>query len=162
MLIHSPSTPTTTSVRFLFLIPLMLHTPFAWMRPLLEPTDFDSEAKVKGAPISLSTDIAFARLVVSCARSARVAVAAPVALALFDMETKKLPTALAVARVAQAVAHADHFSLSASRASSCRVAVGTCASRLHSPALTLQTLHIPAFLHSLSFCLDCLQEAMLR
>jgi hypothetical protein len=57
MLMHSPSTPTTISVRFLFLMPLMLHTPVAWMRPLVDPTGLDSEAKVKGAPISLSDDI---------------------------------------------------------------------------------------------------------
>lgn len=63
MLIHSPSTPTTISVRFRFLIPLMLHTPVAWMRPFVEPTGLDSEAKVNGAPISLSDDIVSGRLV---------------------------------------------------------------------------------------------------
>lgn len=73
MLMHSPSTPTTISVRFLFLMPLMLHTPFAWMRPLLELTGFDSDAKVNGAPISLSDDIVYVRPVVCSARSARVA-----------------------------------------------------------------------------------------
>jgi hypothetical protein len=70
MLMHSPSTPTTISVRFLFLIPLMLHTPVACMRPLLELTGFDSEARVNGTPISLSDDI-----VRACnATSVRVAV----------------------------------------------------------------------------------------
>ena len=75
MLIHSPSTPMTISVRFLFLIPLMLHTPVAWMRPFVELTGFDSEAKVKGAPISLSDDIAFARPIVCRLRSAGVVTA---------------------------------------------------------------------------------------
>ena len=69
MLMHSPSTPTTISVRFLFLIPLKLHTPVAWMRPLVEPTGLDSEAKVKGAPISLSDDIVTAVGIMCGARS---------------------------------------------------------------------------------------------
>lgn len=80
---HSPSTPTTISVRFRFLIPLMLHTPVAWMRPLVELTGFDSEAKVKGAPISLSDDIVLVRPFVCSARSARVA--ASVTSATFEM-----------------------------------------------------------------------------
>lgn len=83
---HSPSTPTTISVRFLFLIPLMLHTPFACVRPLLELTGFDSEARVNGAPISLSTDILFAVRVSCYAKFA--AVAAQLAPALFDMVKK--------------------------------------------------------------------------
>jgi hypothetical protein len=58
---HSPSTPSAISVRFLFLIPLMLHTPAAWVRPLEEPTGFDSDAIVKGAPISLSNAILVGR-----------------------------------------------------------------------------------------------------
>ena len=84
---HSPSTPTTISVRFLFLIPLMLHTPVAWMRPLVERTGLDSEAKVNSAPIPLSDDIVFARPVVCCVRSAWVA--APVAPATSEMQMKK-------------------------------------------------------------------------
>lgn len=77
---HSPSTPTTISVRFLFLIPLMLHTPVACMRPLVEPTGFDSEASVNGAPISLSDDIVLFGSVVCSAKSAKVVVV-PVASA---------------------------------------------------------------------------------
>jgi hypothetical protein len=79
MLMHSPSTPTTISVRFLFLIPLMLHTPVACIRPLVELTGFDSEASVNGAPISLSDDIVRVGSIVCSARSAKVAV--PVAFA---------------------------------------------------------------------------------
>jgi hypothetical protein len=47
----SPSKPTAISVRFLFFMPLILHTPAAWTRPLEELIGFDSDAKVKGAPI---------------------------------------------------------------------------------------------------------------
>lgn len=53
------------------------------MRPLVELTGFDSEARVKGAPISLSDDIVRVRRVVCSARSARVA--AVVASATFEM-----------------------------------------------------------------------------
>jgi hypothetical protein len=57
----SPSRPTATSVRFLFLMPLILHTLAAWMRPLVEPIGRDSVAKVKGAPICSWDDMVFAR-----------------------------------------------------------------------------------------------------
>lgn len=41
------------------------------MRPLVELTGFDSEAKVNGAPISLSDDIVFVRPIV-CGGSLRL------------------------------------------------------------------------------------------
>lgn len=58
------------------------------MRPLVELTGLDSEAKVNGAPISLSDDIVFARPIECGARSARVA--APVAPATFALEIKRI------------------------------------------------------------------------
>jgi hypothetical protein len=57
----SPSSPTAISVRFLFFMPLMLHTLAACVRPLVEPMGFDSVARVKGAPILSLSDILFAR-----------------------------------------------------------------------------------------------------
>lgn len=76
-------------MRFLFLIPLMLHTPLAWMRPFVEPTGLDSEANVKGAPISLSDDILSAGLVVCGAKSASASVAASVGSRLQLSREKK-------------------------------------------------------------------------
>jgi hypothetical protein len=42
-------------------MPLMLHTLAACMRPLVEPTDLDSVARVKGAPMRSVDDMVFAR-----------------------------------------------------------------------------------------------------
>lgn len=58
----SPSNPTAISVRFLFFVPLMLHTLAACVRPLVEPAGFDSVARVKGAPVLSLKDMSFARL----------------------------------------------------------------------------------------------------
>lgn len=93
---HSPSTPTTISVRFLFLMPLMLHTPVACMRPLVELTGLDNEANVKGAPISLSDDMVSVGPVVCCVRSERVLHRSRLRFSKF--EPKKLRVALAVAQ----------------------------------------------------------------
>jgi hypothetical protein len=67
----------------------MLHTPVAWMRPLVELTGFDSDAKVNGAPISLSDDIAFARPIVCRLRSAWVVAAAAPAPAVLKFKVQK-------------------------------------------------------------------------
>jgi hypothetical protein len=57
----SPSSPTATSVRFRFFMPLMLHTLAACARPLVELTGFDSVANVKGTPMLSLNDMVFAR-----------------------------------------------------------------------------------------------------
>jgi hypothetical protein len=57
----SPSSPTAISVRLRFFMPLILHTLAACMRPLVEPTGFDSVARVKGAPIRSEDDMVVAR-----------------------------------------------------------------------------------------------------
>jgi hypothetical protein len=53
----SPSNATAISVRFLFLVPLMLHTLAAFVRPLLWLAACGRDASVKGAPISISDDM---------------------------------------------------------------------------------------------------------
>lgn len=71
------------------------------MRPLLELTGFDSDAKVKGAPIPLSDDIMCGGLVVCCAE---VALSLPGRACNFR-DKKNSGSNLAVAQfVAQAVA----------------------------------------------------------
>jgi len=58
----SPSTSTTTSVRFLFRDPLKLDTAANWVRPFVVSMGFGSEAKTYGGSISPGDDIVFARL----------------------------------------------------------------------------------------------------
>lgn len=60
------------------------------MRPLVELTGFDSEAKVNGAPISLSDDIVFVRPIVCGGGSASASASARVAASRACASRKKL------------------------------------------------------------------------